>query len=118
MTSFIGFVVLVIATEKDQKELEATFEKGQALARASSKCTTKAQCTYEVIGNDCGGPIGFIIYSTTNANRVQKIKRLISKASVLARSIVEEKKRNNIPIACATLMAGTLECRNRKCVFV
>ena len=117
MISSIGILAFVTQTRAGQKELEKAYNMAQAAAQASNRCTTKAQCTSEVIGNECGGPYGPIVYSTASAVRVRKIKRLISQANSQGQYIMAENIRNNIPQPCAALMPGTLECRNKTCII-
>ncbi len=101
---------------KDQKELEQLYSKIKTIAE-SSTCggTTDYELKFTPIGNKaCGGPVGYIAYSTSI--NVNEFKSLVTKYTELEKTY--NKKWNIVSTCDIPREPTTVSCSNGKPVLV
>ncbi|CAF4067882.1 unnamed protein product [Rotaria sp. Silwood1] len=117
LISYIGILVAIIGLPITTKKLNAALETLKAEAATSNRCSSSKQCAFEETGNDpCGGPSGFVIYSTADTKSVRKIKRLASQTKSLQENINRQNRKKGALTMCVGLRRPELDCKNGKCL--
>ena len=109
------FEVILLANGKITREQLARINSAlNTVVQLSNQCDTSADCTTEPIGaRACGGPGGYIVYST-NSCYVEYILSLAKLTSILERQYNEE---NSVISICSIVPQPVPICsKNQTCI--
>ncbi|CAF1295568.1 unnamed protein product [Rotaria sordida] len=111
-----NILVGIIGSQATWNRIETTYKNLKAEVETSNRCTSSKQCAAEATGKRaCGGPNGYIVYSTAKADSVRKIKWLASQTRSLETMYNRE---NDIVSICSMVMPPSVSCNSGKCVAI
>ncbi|CAF4014371.1 unnamed protein product, partial [Rotaria magnacalcarata] len=110
----LSILVVVFGSSMIQNSLQASYRKLKAMVDVSNQCTSNNQCASEATGSRaCGGPNGYVVYSTVHADSVRKIKQLASRTRALES---ENNRLNSVTSICSVENPPSVRCVNGKCI--